>query len=443
MADAGSRLALFLFDRSRPCREGCEEEKLISFFPSAASQDRRKGFIGLVEGLINFTSIFSPDKPCELMRAGRHRQILLQCEPEIWMVLIVGEDIASSEVRTGAIRQALKETYEAIVLLTGSLRNAITEDATLQRVRRNAAPIMSDMWARMTAPKRNPTNEFNLLTNSLSGREGMPLLPLPRSMFLSVQFIVNVLESAYGGNTVLNTMILFDHQLVWTGLPPSDARALYRFASRCLLPQQVASGSRSRARSSSMSAPPEPATAFGTPFRPGEWKAGSDGFLTATDPSPGEPRVPLIHSTNGTKYQLVVYHQEAITLLLLFKESAPEASSAAYRNQLSGMVDAHLRTLGPGLEEHFQAPNRWHVPGYRYLFVDRALSNVRHSPDSKVATLSKESLAVLGSLRSQLEELDALKGGISGWKRWPTHDPQEAGVIHPLVPLLKSILAHH
>ena len=50
------------------------------------------------------------------------------------------------------------------------------------------------------------------------------------------------------------------------------------------------------------------------------------------------------------------------------------------------------------------ALNRWHVPGYRYLYVDRATLATRASPESKVATLAPESLAALAQLRTYLDE---------------------------------------
>ena len=50
------------------------------------------------------------------------------------------------------------------------------------------------------------------------------------------------------------------------------------------------------------------------------------------------------------------------------------------------------------------ALNRWHVPGYRYLHVDRATLATRASPDTKVSTLAPESLAALAQLRAYLDE---------------------------------------
>ena len=47
--------------------------------------------------------------------------------------------------------------------------------------------------------------------------------------------------------------------------------------------------------------------------------------------------------------------------------------------------------------------NRWHVPGYRYLYLDSATLAVRGSPESKLSTLAPESLAALSQLRSHLE----------------------------------------
>jgi hypothetical protein len=60
------------------------------------------------------------------------------------------------------------------------------------------------------------------------------------------------------------------------------------------------------------------------------------------------------------------------------------------------------------------ALNRWHVPGYRYLHVDRATLATRASPETKVSTLAPESLAALSQLRAYLDERRDAGEGVGG-----------------------------
>jgi hypothetical protein len=69
-----------------------------------------------------------------------------------------------------------------------------------------------------------------------------------------------------------------------------------------------------------------------------------------------------------------------------------------------GRTELRLPRLAKLLSAASGALNRWHVPGYRYLHVDRATLATRASPENKVATLAPESLAALSQLRAYLDE---------------------------------------
>jgi hypothetical protein len=60
------------------------------------------------------------------------------------------------------------------------------------------------------------------------------------------------------------------------------------------------------------------------------------------------------------------------------------AQGALLRKQLAVLVATRVHTLEATLSEHFSSSNRWHVPGYRYLFIDWPFRTVRCSPENKV-----------------------------------------------------------
>jgi hypothetical protein len=91
-----------------------------------------------------------------------------------------------------------------------------------------------------------------------------------------------------------------------------------------------------------------------------------------------------------------------VTLLLLLPEQS--LMDKPLRAQLAAVAgELRLPRLGKMLLATAASLNRWHVPGYRYMYLDGATLAVRGSPESKLATLAPESLAALSQLRAHLE----------------------------------------
>lgn len=50
--------------------------------------NRKVRNIGLCEALVNFTKTFNPDRLCQAVHTDKKRQVFLEPEPNIWMVLV-------------------------------------------------------------------------------------------------------------------------------------------------------------------------------------------------------------------------------------------------------------------------------------------------------------------------------------------------------------------
>lgn len=50
--------------------------------------NRKVRNIGLCEALVNFTKTFNPDRQCQAVHTDRKRQVFLEPEPNVWMVLV-------------------------------------------------------------------------------------------------------------------------------------------------------------------------------------------------------------------------------------------------------------------------------------------------------------------------------------------------------------------
>ena len=201
-----------------------------------------------------------------------------------------------------------------------------------------------------------------------------------------------------------------------------DTYATYRYAARCLLPAVVAAAAKRGKQTAEPPASP--------PFRAGDWRPGSDGarrccpkrlpnaraqsflaiagFLEADGGGDASP-VTLHVDGGDTRCELCVLQRDSLTLLLLLRPGA--APDAATRAQLAAVAELRLPRLVKLLTSTAGSLNRWHVPGYRYLHLDRATLATRASPESKVATLAPESLAALAQLRAYLDERGGATGG--------------------------------
>ena len=68
-----------------------EELKILYYCPEDEVINRKVRNIGLCEALVNFTKTFHPDRPCEAVHTDRKRQVFLEPETGVWMVLVRGE----------------------------------------------------------------------------------------------------------------------------------------------------------------------------------------------------------------------------------------------------------------------------------------------------------------------------------------------------------------
>lgn len=65
-----------------------EEQKILFYHPEGDVINRKVRNIGLCEALVNFTKTFNPDRPCQAVHTDRKRQVFLEAESNIWIVMV-------------------------------------------------------------------------------------------------------------------------------------------------------------------------------------------------------------------------------------------------------------------------------------------------------------------------------------------------------------------
>ena len=386
---------VFVFDTRRGKKEGEELDKLLAFFPPSATAEQQQAAAGLAEALTGLTGLFSPEAPLQSLVAALHRQAFFLCEPDLWFSLVVDPELAPvAEVRDSTLRELLMDAYQLFVLLHGGLRPLLDGDPSGAAARQRLEPLVADLGARLAAGKQG---DLCALSNPLSARDGLPILPLDRPTFLNVQFCVNSLTLSGGGSLVRHTMLLYDRYLVWSDLRTEDSSVLYRYFVRCFAPVS-AGGTPKRGAAKEKAGPEVPSGC--APFQPGDWRLATDGFWEL-EQGGGSEQVLRVHIA-GVPHVLVALSRDLVTVLMLLRGDA--SPDAALRAQLAGIADLRMARLMKQLATGVGSLNRWHVPGYRYLYSDTTTRGVRASPEAKLSTVAPESMSAQSQLRARLEE---------------------------------------
>ncbi|GMI75255.1 CALCIUM CAFFEINE ZINC SENSITIVITY 1a [Hibiscus trionum] len=449
---ANEDMQLCVFDLRRGQHEGQELDKILYFFPVDLPLSTQLSVIGLSEGLITFTRIFSPEAACEVIEAERHSHVFYEAEPDIWMVMIVAKSKEVEAIwRIEALRDVLKEIHSLFVMFHGSIRALLDKEPGGGLTRAHLYPFILDYLR--ACQKRSPLDkcccdflvgkklQLPSFRDCLKERRTVQMLTVGREAAIEVQTLVRILESS-AGNMPCFSLILFQDLLVSTTLSPEDTINMFTYAVLRLTPGALSSGAKSwsylrKGNSSSHVSTGSTLSSTGSvseqfygshdaspagdnrfcvtrPLQHDKWFKGKDGFLV-TDIWGGDigslnvttPTV-WLQQTEERMY-LCAYHYKSLTLILLIPLSSilnGDQGVSIVKQQILENASLKILKVEEKLSKGWGGENAYHVGGYRYLLVDGNRDISRASPPAKVTTLAKESLLALNRLR---EEVDAEK----------------------------------
>ncbi|PQQ12538.1 vacuolar fusion protein CCZ1 homolog isoform X1 [Prunus yedoensis var. nudiflora] len=428
-------LQLCIFDLRRGQNEGQELDKILFFFPANLPFSAQFSVIGLSEGLITFTRIFSPEAACEAIEAERHSHVFYEAEPDIWMVMVVEKSKEFEAIwRSDALRKVLKEVHYLFVMFHGSIRALLDKDPGGGLTRSHLYYFIMDYLGDFLVGKKLLLPSFR---DCLKERGTVQMLTVGREAAIEVQSLVRVLESC-AGNIPCHSLILFQDLLVSTTLSPDDTVNLFAYAVLRLTPRALSSGvsswsylrkgATSHVSSSSILAGPggvpeqfqgsdvnSPAGDYNyrviRPLQQNKWSKGKDGFLVtdiwgaeASNLISATPTV-LLHQTQERMY-LCAHQHKSLTLIFLIPVSSVligDQGVSAVKQQVLENVSLKLLKVEEKLSKGWVGENAYHVSGYRYLLVDGDRNVSRASPAGKVTTLTKDSLLALSKLREEVD----------------------------------------
>ncbi|KAH9746053.1 vacuolar fusion protein CCZ1 [Citrus sinensis] len=437
LASAGTAtdgMQLCIFDLRRGQNEGQELDKILFFFPADLPFSTQLSVIGLSEGLITFTRIFSPEAACEIIEAERHSHVFYEAETDIWMVMVVEKGKDSDAIwRIDALRKVLKEVHSLFVMFYGSIRAMLEKDPSGGLIRSHLYPFIMDYLSDFPVGKKLQLPSFR---DCLKERGTVQMLTMGREAAIEVQctgflcweliLLLNDFISRSSG--VHNTFSCMD-----------DTINLFTYAVLRLSPNALSSGVNSwsyirRGSTSSHFVSGSALTHSGPvseqiyhssdtspvgnninrvtrALQHGKWYKGKDGFLVTdiwgVDVGSLVCATPTVwlQQTEEAMY-LCPYQFKSLTLILLIPVSSilnGEQGVALVKQQLLENASLKILKVEEKLSKGWGGENAYHVSGYRYLLVDGDRNVSRASPPGKVTTLAKESLLALSKLRDEVD----------------------------------------
>ncbi|THG10164.1 hypothetical protein TEA_014345 [Camellia sinensis var. sinensis] len=437
----------------------------FSFLPADLPFATQLSVIGLSEGLITFTRIFSPEAACEVIEAEGHSHVFYEPEPDIWMIV---EKSKESEAiwRVDALRRVLKEVHSLFVMFHGAIRALLDKEPGGGLIRSHLYSFIMDYLGDFLIGKKLQLPNFR---DSLKERGTVQMLTVGREAAIEVQhkrkFSMSAAAAAaattnevsrlqvplahlnFTGQsigimcweyTVLLTDLVSGPASVHNSLP-EDTINVFTYAVLRLTPRALSSGVSSwsylRKGSVSSHAAPgsisantgavleqfyhSPDTSSGgdrsyrvaRPLQHDKWTKGNDGFLV-TDIWNAEagsvvPTTPTIwlQQTEERMYLCAFQHRN-LTLILLIPTTSilnREQGISMVKQQVLENASLKIFKVEEKLSKGWGGENAYHVSGYRYLLVDGDRNVTRASPPAKVTTLTKESLVALSKLREEVD----------------------------------------
>lgn len=436
VSTASEAMKLCMFDLRRGQHEGQELDKILFFFPADLPFSTQLSVIGLSEGLITFTRIFSPEMPCETIEAEMHSHVFYEAEPDIWMVMVVEKSKDSETIwRIDGLRRVLCEVHSLFVMFHGSVRALLDKEPSGGLIRTHLYYFLMDYLNDFLVGKRLQLPNFR---DSLKERGTVQMLTIGREAALEVQSLVRVLESC-AENTQCYSLIMFQDLLVSTTLSNDDLINIFTYAVMRLTPRALSSGqsSLSYLRKGNTSSNTSGGSLLGgsssildqynalhdsspvgirsyhvvRPLQLDKWSKGKDGFLVTDlwgaevgSLNPASPTV-WLKQTEERMY-LCAYQHRSLTVVLLIPFASVlngEMGISIVKRQVLEQASHKIIKVEEKLSRGWGGENAYHVSGYRYLLVDNDRYISRASPPGKVTTLTKDSLIALTKLREEVD----------------------------------------
>ncbi|KAK7080846.1 hypothetical protein SK128_005059 [Halocaridina rubra] len=179
---------------------------------------------------------FKKDGDCDGVHTQKTRQVYIQPEPDIWMVMTVGVGWMTKKRETGPVREYQSEAVQDVVL-----RERLV---SLYRAFALQHASFGDVVSTSGLPHLKSTLD-DFINGYLSSVDvsrgdiltvwsGVSFLPLDRQTFLRIHCCLSLLQASFPN--ISHTAFFYNHHVVWCGLGMEDLRSLSQYLNKQLLP---------------------------------------------------------------------------------------------------------------------------------------------------------------------------------------------------------------
>jgi len=374
----------FIFNPKLGQKEGMEHEKILFFYPPAVNIDEQARNVGLSEGLIHFTSTFSPDRLCDSVRREKHTCAFFHPEPDAWIVLMVRNPYVSRTGKDGKVKQhcfedelddsllqiIVRQAYKMFKLFCGPIQYISEKEGGVTEVRARLAGFIPHF---LNSISFDQLDLFHTL-------EGIQFLPVDKNVYLRIQSYINLTEDRVP--KVQYAAFLYRDHLVWSGLEQDDMRTVYAYLISSMASADIKQD-------------------VGTPPK----IRGRVGFVTGPE-DPNNPNTGIVAprvfvGSNSQQFCLIVYElHDILSLFLIEKSSLYELS---LYQQLDAYIVPHLNFLAPVLSEHYTRKHG-NEDQYRYIYFNHMNLAMKTSLRQKGADLPRETTKMLNEIHSDFEK---------------------------------------
>ncbi|XP_055310576.1 vacuolar fusion protein CCZ1 homolog [Sitodiplosis mosellana] len=338
----------FIFNSKYGSTEGEEKNKIMFYHPSENELDTKIKDIGLCEAIVKFTNTFTADESVYCMRTQKTLQLFYKPEHDFWMMMILNapserktrDDSEYTEYRCEdaheiVYREVLKQSYYMFRLFSGTFMDNLVGDNETQQVE-HLINKLSKFYSKYVATLKTRNCDILDICRSIQ------YLPLNKFQFLRVHNFIQMIESTFVA--IKHCIFLFNEQLVWSGINPSDLYSIYEYLTGLLFPKcsadDVRGGSLTRNYSNGLDA---------------QYGAYLAGPTHQGDNCKKPPTVYICNNGECQVYKMIVYNALSGTLCLFVKDKS--ALTNDFYEELHAFIGPQLTNIASDIAENLTKDN--------------------------------------------------------------------------------------
>lgn len=327
-----SRAAVFVFDPTlvhespKPTEEEAADAKIIYYSPSCAPAEEKRSQVGLVEGLIHFTELFSGKQgPLRCLRTKQLCFSVMEAEPHTWMVLAMrhpqvapeggrwqGEPQYDEEsVGDSTLQAVLRNCYGVFRLLHGEISSYVKEHS-----RHKLFDLLEDFIpAFLETVDASDLGIFHEI-------DGFHYGPVERNTCVSIHCFLGKLQEQFP--SIRHSALLYNAHLIYTNMSINDMKVLYSYlvAFNGAVSNHKLNKPPFGRIPTAASQPGGGSSSFGRAFLLTDEEDFLFGVSRRAGGGPASLFIPTVYLKEGGAGRLVVLTYRGIMLVLIFAETA-------------------------------------------------------------------------------------------------------------------------